>query len=180
MVTNLLITGLPRSGKTTLIKKLLTVASIRKKAKGFLTEEIREEGQRTGFRIITVPEGREGLLSQKGLPSPYRVGRYGVCINVLEKLGCHAITPANDTKNIIIVDEIGKMELFSEKFRTTLIDVLDSPQKVLATIMERPNIFADSIKKRADVQLLYLTRNNFDMVFREVLNWLDNGYGFCL
>ena len=79
-----------------------------------------------------------------------------------------------DTENIIIVDEIGKMELFSENFRTSLIDSLDSPQKVLATIMERPNDFADSIKKRPDVRLLYLTRENFDSVYKEVLNWLDN------
>ncbi|UCE40031.1 MAG: AAA family ATPase [Candidatus Aminicenantes bacterium] len=172
-VTNLLIVGLPRSGKTTLIKKILLVDSIGKKAMGFLTEEVREGGQRIGFHLITVPEGRIGLLSQKGLPSSHCVGRYGVDIDVLEEMGCQVILQAMDTENIILVDEIGKMELFSDKFRTALIDALNSPQKVLATIMERPNAFADGIKKRSDVRLLYLTREKFGDVFQEVLNWLD-------
>lgn len=172
-MTNLLITGLPRSGKTTLIKKILAVDSIGKKASGFFTEEFRKEGKRIGFHIITVPERKKGVLSQKGLPSPYRVGRYGVSVDVLEELGCQAILQALDTKNIIIVDEIGKMELFSEKFRKVLIEALNSPKKVLATIMERPNAYADGIKKRPDVRLLSLTRENFGEVFREVLNFLD-------
>ena len=172
-MTNLLIAGLPRSGKTTLIKKILALDSIGKKAGGFFTEEFRKGGKRIGFHIITSPEGKKGLLSQKGLPSPFRVGRYGVNVDVLEELGCKAILQALDTKNIIIVDEIGKMELFSEKFRTTLIDALNSPNKVLATIMERPNAFADSIKKRPDVALVSLKRENFGDVFQEVLNWLD-------
>jgi nucleoside-triphosphatase len=124
--------------------------------------------------LVTIPEGRKGLLSQKGLSSPYRVGRYGVNIDVLEEIGCQAIAAGMETEDIIIVDEIGKMEIFSQNFRASLIDILDSPQKVLATIMERPNVFADSIKKRPDVRLLYLTRENFDTVFEEVLNWLDN------
>jgi nucleoside-triphosphatase len=172
-VTNLLITGLPRSGKTTLIKKILAVDSIGKKASGFFTEEFRKGGKRIGFHIITAPEGKKGLLSQKGLPSPYRVGRYGVNAVVLEELGCQAILRALDTKSIIIVDEIGKMELYSEKFRKVLIGALNSPKKVLATIMERPNAFADGIKKRSDVMLLSLTRENFGEVFEEVLNWVD-------
>lgn len=172
-MTNLLITGLPRSGKTTLVKKILAIDSTGKKASGFFTEEFKKGGKRIGFHIITAPEGKKGLLSQKGLPSPYRVGRYGVNIDVLEELGCQAMLQALDTKNIIIVDEIGKMELFSEKFRTVLIDALNSPEKVLATIMERPNAFADGIKKRPDVRLLSLTRENFGDVFQEVLNWLD-------
>ena len=172
-MTNLLITGLPRSGKTTLIKKILALDSIGEKAAGFFTEEFRKGGKRIGFHIITSPEGKKGLLSQKGLPSPFRVGRYGVNTDVLEELGCQAILQALDTKNIIIVDEIGKMELFSEKFRRSLNKALDSHQKVLATIMERPNVFADGIKKRPDVGLLYLTRKNFGNVFQEVINWLD-------
>lgn len=168
-----MIAGLPRSGKTTLIKKITEVDAIGKKARGFLTEEYRAEGQRIGFHVITVPEGKKGLLSRKGLPSPYNVGRYGVNIDVLEDLGCQAILEGIKTSKIIIVDEIGKMELFSKKFRKSLNKALDSPQKVLATIMERPNVFADSIKKRPDVRVFSLTRKNFADAFQEVMNWLD-------
>ena len=172
-MTNLLITGFPRSGKTTLIKKIFQVNTIGKKTGGFFTEEFQKEGVRIGFNIVTVPEGRKSLLAQKGFPSPCRVGRYGVNIQMLEELGCQAILRAKATGNTIIVDEIGKMELFSEKFRTILMDALNSPQKVIATIMERPNAFADRIKKRPDVRLLFLERKNFENVFQEVLNWLD-------
>jgi nucleoside-triphosphatase len=89
-------------------------------------------------------------------------------------MGCESISAGQVSKNIIVVDEIGKMELFSEKFRTTLIDILDSSHKVLATIMERPNVFADSVKKRPDARLIHLTRENFHPVYQEVINWLDN------
>lgn len=179
-MTNLLISGLPQSGKTTLIKKILQVNSIGKKAGGFYTEEFRQKGARMGFNIVTVPEGRIGLLAEKGLRSPARVGRYGVHIKMLEELGCGAIIQALAMEHIVIVDEIGKMELFSEKFRTTLTDALNSPQKVIATIMERPNAFADQIKKRPDVRLYFLERKNFDDVFKEILYWLDKQWDFCL
>lgn len=172
-MTNLLITGLPRTGKTTLIKTILQSFSEEKRAGGFITEEFRKSGNRVGFLILTVPEGRKGILAQKGISSPYRVGRYGISIHALEELGCPAILRAKTSKQIVIVDEIGKMELYSEKFRTILIDVLDSPQKVLATIMERSNPFTDRIKKRPDVRLLELTRENFEDVRQEIMCWLD-------
>ena len=140
---------------------------------GFITEEVRYQGERIGFEILTVPDGKRGLLAQKGILSPFRVGRYGVNIHVLEEVGCRAILHAKASENIIIVDEIGKMELFSEAFRTVLVDVLDSPQKVLATIMERSNAFSNRIKKRLDVRLLHLNRENFQDLYKEVLQWLD-------
>jgi nucleoside-triphosphatase len=172
-LTNLLITGYPRFGKTTLIKKILQNRFKDQNAGGFITEEFRKKGERIGFHILTIPEGKKGLLAQKGISSPHHVGRYGVNIHLLEELGCPAILQAKTSKTLVIVDEIGKMELFSEKFRTILIDALNSPQKVLATIMERSNSFADMIKKRPDTRLINLARENFEEVYHEVLNWLD-------
>jgi nucleoside-triphosphatase len=170
---NLLITGPPRSGKTTLVKKALSIPSLRKNAKGFLTEEYRRKGQRIGFHILTVPEGKKAILSLKGFPSPYKVGSYGIDLEALEEWGCLAISQGLARKNIIIVDEIGKMELFSEKFRTTLGEALDSHQKVLATIMQSSHAFSDMIKKRTDVSLINLQRENFENVYKKVLMWLD-------
>ena len=86
-----------------------------------------------------------------------------------------SVTKASDRRlkgRVILVDEIGKMELFSEKFKSVLLQALNSPQKVLATIIERPNEFADRIKKRQDAKLIYLERGNFDLVFSEVRDWL--------
>jgi len=168
----LLITGLPGSGKTTLVKKILAEDVLKNHAGGFLTEELREEGKRIGFIIITIPEGRTDLLAKKDLFSRFRVGTYGVNIEALERLGCESIAKASGAKKIIVVDEIGKMELFSKQFRDVLLKALDAPHKVLATIMERPNPFADCIKKRSDVKIIYLSRENFWHVYTEVKKWI--------
>ncbi len=147
------------------------IDSFRKKSGGFFTEEFRNSGERSGFNIVTVPEGRIGLLAKKGFSSPYRVGRYGVNIEELEKLGCEAMLRSLSAGKIIVVDEIGKMELYSPKFKDSLLRGLDSDCKVLATIMERPNAFADKIKKRPDVQLIYVKRETVDRVFSDVKRW---------
>lgn len=111
----------------------------------------------------------------KGFSSPYRVGKYGVNLENVEKVGCTAVQEALDSGRVVLVDEIGKMELFSEKFKNVLVQALNSPQKVLATIIERPNEFADRIKKRKDTKLIHLSPENFDKILAEVLNWLRMG-----
>jgi nucleoside-triphosphatase len=168
---NLFITGPPRSGKTTLIKKLCGIDSFKQACGGFYTEETREEEERSGFKIVTVPEGKTGLLAKKGLPSSHKVGLYGVNIAALEEIGCRAMIHSLREGKIILVDEIGKMELHSIKFKHTLVEGLDSSCKVLATIMERPNAFADKIKRRPDVQLLHLRRETSGEVFKAVKEW---------
>lgn len=172
-MTNLLITGLPRSGKTTLIRRLIKLDVLRNNAGGFFTQELREHGERVGFMINTIPEGVTVLLAKKNFPSSFRIGKYGINIKALEEMGCEAIIKALEKKKIVIVDEIGKMELFSDRFQVVLKEALDSPLKVLATIMERPNPFADSIKSRTDVKLFSLDRRNFKDVFEKSKEWID-------
>lgn len=170
-MNNLLITGPPRCGKTTLIKKISHDVSLSNKVGGFITEELREKGERVGFKITSLPDNKEGLLARKGFSSPYRVGNYGVNTKDLENIGCSAISEALYSGKIILVDEIGKMELFSKIFKNILAQALDSPQKMLATIMERRNEFVDRIKNRKDVKLVHLSRKNFNNEFTEILNW---------
>ena len=169
-----MITGPPRCGKTTLILKIIQDGSLSGKVGGFITEEMREKGERIGFKIVSLPDNEEGLLAKKSFSSPFRVGRYGVFLEDLENMGCTAIEDALRTEKAVVVDEIGKMELFSEKFKNTLLKALDSPVRVLASIMERKNEFADRIKRRPDVTLARLDRNNFEIVLREVQNWFKN------
>jgi len=154
------------------MKKLLSDPSVEIRAGGFFTEEFREKGKREGFLITSLPSGKTALFASKRLPSMYRVGSYGINLEEIENIGCRAIQAAIDSHKIIIIDEIGKMELFSKEFKRLVIEALDSPLKVLATIMERSNEFADHIKKRRDIRFLRLTRENFDCVFSEVLQWM--------
>ncbi len=172
-MTNLLITGLPRSGKTTLIQRLLELEILKNNAGGFFTEELREQGERVGFLINTIPEGRSDLLARKRFQSSFHVGRYGINIKALEDLGCESIEKALNEKKIVIIDEIGKMELLSNRFRAVLLKALDSPLKVLATIMERPNPLTDSIKLRTDAKLFSLNRKTFVSVFEKSKEWIQ-------
>jgi len=167
-VKNILITGPPRSGKTTLVMQVLDDPLIGDLAGGFLTEECREKGERTGFRILPFPEGKPALLAHVRRASRHRLGRYGVDLNALENVGCPALARALVNRDILVVDEIGKMELFSAGFRDLLLRALASPKPLLATIMERPHPFADGIKEREDVEVFRLSKETFPAVFTEV------------
>lgn len=159
MIKNLLLTGRPGIGKTTVIKKILSLLPF--SAGGFFTGEIREGGERKGFKITTL-DGKEGVLAHVNIKSPYRVSRYGVDIKALESIAVPAIYEEIDKKNLIVIDEIGKMEMFSGKFRKAVLEALDSKKVVLATITGKPHPFADKIKQREDVVLIRLTLDNRD------------------
>ena len=109
-----LLTGGPGVGKTTIIKRALERARI--SAGGFFTEEIRAVGVRQGFRIVTL-DGESATLSHTDIGSPYRVGKYGVDIEALERVGVAAIREAVRQHELVVIDEIGKMELFSSVFK---------------------------------------------------------------
>jgi nucleoside-triphosphatase len=153
---NVLLTGRPGIGKTTLIKRLIEVSSLSKG--GFYTEEVREKGQRVGFSLITL-DGKRSLLAHLKTKSPYRVGRYGVDIDTFEAMGVESIRKAISTNDIIIIDEIGRMELFSRKFREVVFQALKTG-RVVATIKKGRGDFIDRIKSRKDVRVLKVNLEN--------------------
>jgi nucleoside-triphosphatase len=164
---NLLFTGAPGCGKSTLIVRI--IKKLDRPACGFFTREIREGRRRVGFSITTL-DGRSGILAREGLHSPYRVGRYGVCIEDIEKIAI----PSMDTKRereIVVVDEIGKMECMSELFRDTLIAILNSDHPVIGSVALRGNPFIEGIKRRNDVLVVKVTEEN-----REELVGLYNDF----
>jgi len=154
---NYLLTGLPKSGKTTIIKKL--VQKLEGPAGGFFTEEIKEDNIRVGFSIRTL-SGKEGILSHKNFKSKYRVGKYGVGINTLDKIGVKEIEDSLEKGKIIIIDEIGKMELFSKGFQDVVWRALESKNPLVATIIFVKHPFADKVKKRTDVKVFEVTKKN--------------------
>lgn len=163
---NILLTGPPRCGKTTLIEKL--VHQINRPCRGFFTREIKEKGRRVGFSIITL-DGQEAILAHENFKSSLRVGKYGVDLEQFEKIAIPAIWPAA-AEEILIIDEIGKMECHSSLFREVLLKIFDAPNRLIATIAWKGTSFIEKIKKRDDITLVRVTLENRDALVNSLLN----------
>jgi len=168
----LLLTGKPGTGKTALIKEALVRTKV--KRGGFYTEEIRTEGIRQGFRIVTI-DGQEAILAHVSISSPYQVSKYRVDTDSLNRVGVSVLRQALKESDLIVIDEIGKMELLSPQFKEAVTQAINSGKKVLGTIMLNPHPFADEIKRHPEVETLLVTRDNRTEVMRKVLDWLMEG-----
>jgi nucleoside-triphosphatase len=171
MIKNIFITGLPGCGKTTLIKEILK--ELKLDAGGFFTEEIRERGIRKGFKIITL-DGKEGILAHVDIESPYRISRYGVNIKDVEEIGVKSILKGIKENKIIIIDEVGKAEMLSEKFRKIVLMALNSQKKVLGTIKFTYDPFTERIRKREDTVVFNLTKRNRNEIKRKIEELIRN------
>ncbi|MEW6033733.1 MAG: NTPase [Chloroflexota bacterium] len=165
-----LLTGGPGTGKTTIIRQ--AVGGWHGRAGGFYTEELRDRGQRQGFRLVTLA-GQSGVLAHVDIRSPCRVGKYGVDVAALDAIGVASLEEATSRSDLIVIDEIGKMELFSSRFRDAVFAAIDSDKRVLGTVMSAPHPWADKVKTRPEVWLVEVTRANRDRVLSEVIRWLE-------
>lgn len=171
MNKNILITGRPGIGKTTLIKRLLTRLSINDIG-GFYTEEIKKGDKRTGFILKTI-EGNSCILASITYNSAFKVGRYRVDIEEFEKIGVKSINEAvNKDKKIIIIDEIGKMELYSDKFKKAVISAMNTG-RVIATIKLGGNGFLKKLKTRNDTVLIHIDIHNRNQIIEAILRLIE-------
>lgn len=167
---NILLTGLPGVGKTTLIKNL-SKELIDFKSHGFYTEEIKERGIRKGFTLVSL-SGTRRLLAHIEIKSSYTVGKYGIDVKGFEKFLDSIGFTAPET-NLIIVDEIGKMECMSSKFIKIMKEVLNSKKFVVATVAYKGRGFIEEVKKRDDARLFEVTLKNRDSLLVDILKELN-------
>jgi nucleoside-triphosphatase len=165
---NILITGPPRCGKSTVIEG--AIKGMPRPVRGFFTAEIKEKGKRVGFSITTV-DGRKGILAHQGLQGTLRIGRYVINPKDIEQIAVPSMVPSCE-KEIIVIDEIGKMECLSSLFREALLRALVSPNRVIGSIAERGDRFIETIKARNDVKVIRVTAQNRGILANELVNYI--------
>ena len=161
MTKNILLTGRPGVGKTTVVMRVVGELRGRVPVSGFYTEEIRSGGVRKGFRVVTL-DGREGILSHVDIKGGPRVGKYGVDLESFERLAVPEIDPDRTGAKVIVIDEIGKMECLSGSFREAVLKALNSGSNVLATIALKGGDYLRSIRGRNDVEIIEVSAGNRD------------------
>ncbi len=166
---NILVTGPPGSGKSTLIEK--ATSQIQGPKTGFFTREIREGTKRIGFSITTL-DGKIGVLAHRGTKSRFKVGGYGVNLSDLDQIAVPSMLPSKPDE-IVIIDEIGKMECFSRLFKKTLIMLLNSEHQVIGSIAIKGDNFIQNIKKRNDVQLIRISESTRDPALALLLESIE-------
>lgn len=160
-----LISGRPGSGKTTAVRKI--VAQLQLAAGGFYTQELREAGRRQGFELVTL-DGQRGIMAHVDLKGMPRIGKYGVDLEVIDAIGVPAVQRGIQAQ-LLVIDEIGPMEILSRAFREAVREALERDVLVVGTIVQRSTPFTDDIKTRRDVALFELTPQNRETVVQTIL-----------
>jgi nucleoside-triphosphatase len=175
----ILITGSPGVGKTTVLMK--TVDGL--KAKGFkvggiLSREVRSLGIRVGFEITSISDNERGWLAHVNQRQGPQVGKYHVNLDDLNRVGVAAILKAVETCDVIAIDEIGPMELFSDSFKEAVGKAIQSRKFVVATVhwREKDDLIA-GLNNVEEAHLLEATRDNreglHELVVKEAIEFMS-------
>jgi len=169
-----LITGMPGTGKTTIIMRVTAALEAQGiKVGGMTTKEQRKDEARVGFLIEDIATNKQGWLAHVNQQNGPRVGKYRVNLSDLEGIGAKAIQEATKTADAIAIDEIGPMELHSQAFREAVQEAIYSGKPVIATIhYKTTDPFVKAIKARPDAELIEVTLQNRDNLHNLIIDKL--------
>jgi nucleoside-triphosphatase len=174
MGAKVLVEGRPGSGKTTVVARLADLLAQRGvDVCGFVTHELRERGRRVGFEVETV-DGKRATLAHHGFAGPPRVGRYGVDLDAFEHIAVPSLTDP-PPHSVVLIDELGKMELASELFRKAVSLLFDADVGLVATVHVFRDPFTDRLKRRRDVERIRITRETRDALPERLADQLGSG-----
>jgi nucleoside-triphosphatase len=126
---------------------------------GLYTEDIIEQRRRVGYRVVKL-NGKSRILAKEDFPFPKRVGRFYVDMQTLEEFINPTIENALKHADILLLGQIGRIEILSPQFRKLILDVLDSRLKFITTLPNYPVKFLSELRNRSDVCLVEITRDN--------------------
>ncbi|HTY47906.1 MAG TPA: NTPase [Methanomassiliicoccales archaeon] len=160
------ITGLPGAGKThALIKVIEMLETEGVKVGGMITEPIVEDSRRTGFYVMDWRTKQKSVLAHTDIQSKFMVGKFGVDLTILETVGVGALMKACEESDVIVIDEVGKMEVESEKFVSAVKAALDVEKPMLLTLHKKSrNPLLQDIRRRDDVRILEVTPINRNLL----------------
>jgi nucleoside-triphosphatase len=168
----ILLTGEPRIGKSTAIKKLISLLSTTGLV-GFYTEEVRENDNRIGFVIKTL-DGKQGMLASVTSDSELRIGRYGVNMKAFEEICLPCIIDGMVSGKTLIIDEIGPMQMYSEKYKELLLQLVDLKYPTIGTIFYHSHPWIDDLKASNNIKLIELTLENRDNIPHDLYKIFNN------
>ncbi|MCL6620833.1 MAG: NTPase [Syntrophobacterales bacterium] len=161
----LLLTGPPQVGKTTVIRRVAELFPGR--VGGFYTQEVREHGVRRGFEVVTL-DGRRGWLARVDFPGPPRVGKYGVELAGFEAVALPAMQ-AWAGLDLVLIDEVGKMECFSRRFMAAMEELWTAPVALVATVALKGGGYIQELKARPEARILQVTPANRERLPAEIV-----------
>jgi nucleoside-triphosphatase THEP1 len=151
----ILLTGLPKSGKTTMLAKLIDQVANKR---GLVAKEVRENDERIGFDLLD-NTGATAPLARTDKQTPYPVGRYFVDVEALNGF----IEPlfSFDSKQLLYIDEVGQMQLYSSRFKELVTTYLDAANDFLGTVTAvYKDDFVETVKGRPDILVCEITPDN--------------------
>ncbi len=170
MGRTLILSGTPGIGKTTLIKAV--IKELGDQAGGFFSEEILGPGGRKGYKLVTL-DGQWGIMAHADFKSKSNFGRFGVETHIIDRLGAGAINAALTDKPIVVIDEIGKITMFSSQFQSAAVKAVGSPKVVLATAMSDNHPWLMALKAFPGVTVWEVTKKNRTALVKQVLEWIN-------
>jgi nucleoside-triphosphatase len=171
----ILLTGAPRAGKTTLVRRIVAELAISGIAVGgFITGELREQGRRVGFLAEAIGGGSAILAHVTRNEGPV-VGRYHVDVPAFDRVALPALDRAARECDVLVIDEIGLMELYSDAFAQAVQRIFELDVALVATVPAQKHPVTEDLKQRPGVELLTVTRGAHDAMVTRVTAYLLDG-----
>ena len=169
------LTGKPGVGKSTVARRIADELTHRGvPVAGIVTEEVRDGSRRRGFDVCDLATGECATLADVDLPGPPRVGRYGVDLNRFEEIALAALDPPED--GVLIIDEVGPMELESEAFRERIAELIEEPRDGVITVPGRTHPLLERIRVAGEQR--FVTPDTRDELPTEVVELLARRLGY--